>query len=222
MWLAARWQEIRCATLISMTQIAIRRSLMPVPVSLEMGTALRLSDTELLALCRRNPELRIERTAEEDLIVMTPVGGESSRRNARLVAALVNWADQDSTGVVYDSSGGFLLPNGAMRAPDAAWIPKSRLAGLSVEQQAGFLPLCPDFVIELKSPSDALGDLRAKMEEYRTNGTRLGWLIDPDERKVYVYRPGEDVEVLESPREISGGSELPGFVLDLRLIWRLA
>jgi Uma2 family endonuclease len=202
-----------------MTQIAIRSSPAPVPLRLEMGSALRLSDAELLELCRRNPELRIERTAEGDLIVMSPVGGESARRNARLVAALVNWADEDSTGVVYDSSGGFILPNGAMRSPDAAWVPKSRLSGLSEEQREGFLPLCPDFVIELRSPSDTLGDLRAKMEAYVAGGAGLGWLIDPAERRVYVYRAGAEVEVLEDHRRLSASPELPGFVLDLELIW---
>jgi Uma2 family endonuclease len=202
-----------------MTQIAIRSSPAPVPLRLEMGSALRLSDAELLELCRRNPELRIERTAEGDLIVMSPAGGESARRNARLVAALVNWADEDSTGVVYDSSGGFILPNGAMRSPDAAWVPKSRLSGLSEEQREGFLPLCPDFVIELRSPSDALGDLRAKMEAYVAGGAGLGWLIDPAERRVYVYRAGAEVEVLEDHRRLSASPELPGFVLDLELIW---
>jgi len=184
-----------------------------------MGSALRLSDAELLELCRRNPELRIERTAEGDLIVMSPAGGESARRNARLVAALVNWADEDSTGLVYDSSGGFILPNGAMRSPDAAWVRKARLSGLSEEQREGFLPLCPDFVIELWSPSDALGDLRAKMESYVAGGAQLGWLIDPGERRVYVYRPGAEVEVLENHRKLAASPDLPGFVLDLELIW---
>lgn len=185
-----------------------------------MGSALRLSDAELLELCRRNPELRIERTTEGDLIVMSPVGGESSRRNARLIAALVSWADSDQTGEVYDSSGGFILPDGAMRAPDAAWVRKSRLAALSAVEREGFLPLCPDFVIELRSPSDALDDLRAKMEAYLANGARLGWLLDPQQRRAYVYRAGEEVELLENPRVLSGAPELPGFVLDLEPIWQ--
>lgn len=201
-----------------MTQIAIRRSPQSVPMSLDIGSALRLGDGELLELCRKNPELRIERTAEGDLIVMTPAGGESSRRNALLVAGLVNWAVQDGTGEVYDSSGGFVLPNGAMRAPDAAWVLRGRLAELSRDQREGFLPLCPDFVVELRSPSDSLADLQAKMEEYLGNGARLGWLIDPTEKRVVVYRPDREPEVLERPLELSAAPELPGFVLDLRPI----
>lgn len=189
-------------------------------MNLEMGSELRWSDDALLELCRRNPELRIERTARGDLVVMTPAGGASSRRNARVVAALVDWADEDGTGAVYDSSGGFLLANGAMRAPDAAWVPESRLAGLTIEQREGFLPLCPDFVVEVRSPSDSLPELRAKMAEYLTNGARLGWLLDPLERRVSVYRPGQGVEILDQPAQVSGSPELPGLVLDLQPIWQ--
>ena len=203
-----------------MSQIAIRRSPEPVAMNLEMGSELRWSDDALLELCRRNPELRIERTARGDLVVMTPAGGASSRRNARVVAALVDWADEDGTGAVYDSSGGFLLANGAMRAPDAAWVPESRLAGLTIEQREGFLPLCPDFVVEVRSPSDSLPELRAKMAEYLANGARLGWLLDPLERRVSVYRPGQRIEILDQPAQISGSPELPGFVLDLQPIWQ--
>jgi Uma2 family endonuclease len=184
-----------------------------------MGSALRLSDSELLELCRRNRELRMERTAEGNLIVTSAAGGESSRRNARVVAALVSWADGDSTGIAYDSSGGFILPNGAMRAPDAAWVRKTRIAARSAEQLEGFPPLCPDFVVELRSPSDALVDLQAKMDEYRAHGARLGWLIDPVERRLHVYRPDAPIEVLDRPRRVSGSPELPGFVLDLEPIW---
>ena len=137
-----------------------------------------------------------------------------------IIAALVSWADSDQTGEVYDSSGGFILPDGAMRAPDAAWVRKSRLAALSAVEREGFLPLCPDFVIELRSPSDALDDLRAKMEAYLANGARLGWLLDPQQRRAYVYRAGEEVELLENPRVLSGAPELPGFVLDLEPIWQ--
>lgn len=201
-----------------MTQIAIHSG--PLPVSLHLGTQLRLDDEELFSLCRSNPELRIERTAEGDLTVMTPTGGESSHRNARIVTALVTWADQEGRGVVFDSSAGFVLPNGAMRSPDAAWVARSRLKGLSAEQKARFLPLCPDLVIELRSASDSLADLRAKMEEYRDNGARLGWLIDPQERAVSIYRPAEEARRLDQPSRISGDPELPGFVLDLGPLWQ--
>jgi len=200
-----------------MTQISIRTE--PVPMNLELGPTLRLGDDELFDFCSRNPGLRIERTAGGDLIVMTPAGGESSRRNARLVAALVTWADGDGSGIVYDSSAGFLLGNGAMRSPDATWVRSERLAGLSAEERERFIPLCPDFVIELRSPSDPVSDLRAKMEEYRANGALLGWLIDPFDHRLHVYRPGREVEVLAQPSKADGSPELPGFVLDLDLIW---
>lgn len=201
-----------------MTHIAIAST--PLPLSLQLGSALRLSDAELYELCAGNPELRIERTAEGNLIVMTPAGGASGHRNLEIAAALAVWSRRDGTGVGFDSSAGFLLPNGAMRAPDAAWVLRSRLEPLSTEAKERFLPLCPDFVIELKSPSDRLSDLQAKMEEYRANGARLGWLVDPQERQVHVYRPGRAVEVLRDPAKVLGDPELPGFVLDLEPVWK--
>ncbi len=200
-----------------MTQLAISST--PVPLTLEMGSALRLSDDELFELCARNPELRIERTAGGDLIVMTPAGGETGHRNMRIAVRLGAWAEQDGSGASFDSSTGFLLPSGAMRVPDAAWVLRSRLERLSAETKRRFLPLCPDFVIELRSPSDSLPELQAKMEEYRDNGARLGWLIDPLERRVHVYRPGRPVDVLADAEQVSGEPELPGFVLDLRPVW---
>ncbi len=200
-----------------MTQIAIRDA--SIPLSVELGSALRLSDDELFELCGRNPELRIERTSEGDLIVMTPAGGESSHRNLEVVVALGAWAKQDGTGIAFDASAGFLLPNGAMRSPDAAWVQRPRWQALEPEQRRRFVPLAPDFVLELRSPSDRLPDLRAKMEEYRSCGVRLGWLIDPEERRVHVYRPALPPEVLEAPTRVTGDPELPGFVLDLEPIW---
>lgn len=200
-----------------MAQIAIRSG--PLPIQVQLGTALRWDDDELFELCRRNPELRIERNAEGDVTVMTPAGWASGRRNARIVASLTAWADRDGSGAVSDSSAGFVLPNGAMRAPDAAWVARSRLETLPREARERFLPLCPDFVVELRSPSDAVTDLAAKLAEYRDNGARLGWLIDPIERRVHVYRPGREVEIVDDPVELGGGPELPGFVLDLRQIW---
>lgn len=201
-----------------MAQIAISSS--PVPLSLQVGDSLRLSDEELFELCARNPELRIERTAGGDLIVMTPAGGATDYRNTEIIAALVAWAKGDGTGVAFGSSGGFLLPDGAMRSPDAAWVPRSRLASLSDEAREKFLPRCPDFVVELRCPSDRITDVQAKMEEYRDNGARLGWLIDPQERRIHVYRPARPVDELENPSRISGDPELPGFVLDLAPIWQ--
>ena len=132
-----------------------------------------------------------------------------------------NWTKRDGAGVVFDSSGGFVLPNGAMRAPDVAWVRRSRLAELTPEQKKKFLPLCPDFAIELRSPSDRLEDLQDKMQEYIDNGLRLGWLIDPEERRVHIYLPESPVEILEHPSQISGGSILPEFVLNLQEIWEV-
>lgn len=200
-----------------MTQLAMSGSM---PLELELGDALRLSDDELFELCARNRDLRIERTAEGNLIVMTPAGFKTSSRNAWVTAALKTWAVQDGTGEALDSSGGFLLANGAMRSPDAAWVRRSRLEAVPEEQQEKFLPLAPDFVVELLSPSDALTKATGKLEEWRDNGVRLGWLIDPFERRVYVYRSGKAVETLEQPSEISGEPELSGFILDLRPIWQ--
>jgi len=201
-----------------MTEIAIDAT--PVPLSLRFGSVLHLSDDELFELCAKNPELRIERTAEGNLIVMTPAGGASGHRNLEVAAALALWARRDGTGVGFDSSTGFLLPNGAMRAPDAAWVLRSRLDQLSTQVKEKFLPLCPDLAIELRSPSDGLSDLQAKMEEYRANGARLGWLLDPKERRVHVYRPGQPIEVLEDPATVSGDPELPGFILELEPVWQ--
>jgi Uma2 family endonuclease len=150
---------------------------------------------------------------------MTPAGGESSHRSLEIAAALHTWAKQDGTGVAFDSSGGFVLPNGAMRAPDAAWMRRDRLAGLSTEAKKRFLPLCPDFVVEIRSSSDSLADQREKLEEYRDSGARLGWLVDPEARRIHVYRPGEPVAIQENPRSIVGDPELPGFTLDLEPVW---
>lgn len=200
-----------------MTQIAIRSE--PVPIELQVGSELRLSDDKLFQLCAQNPELRIERTARGDLIVMTPAGGESSHRNLRIATALAIWADQDGTGTAFDSSAGFILPNGAMRSPDASWVKNSRLAGLTPEQKRRFIPLCPDFVIELKSPTDRLADLQAKMEEYRDNGARLGWLIDPERQQVHIYRLSKTAELKNRPSKLRGDPELTGFLIKLHRIW---
>jgi Uma2 family endonuclease len=199
------------------TEIALPST--PIPLSLRLGSVLQLSDDELLELCARNPELRIERDAGGNLIVMTPAGGETGHRSLEIAVSLGSWARQDATGVAFDSSAGFLLSNGAMRAPDAAWVSRDRLAPLSAEAKQRFLPLCPDVVIELRSPSDRLQDLVLKMEEYRDNGARLGWLIDPQRRCVHVYRPGRPPELLEHPLQVAGDPELPGLVLDLAVVW---
>jgi len=188
-------------------------------LTLHLSPALELTDEQFFALCQLNRDLRLERTAQGDLIVMPPTGGETGNRNTSITGQLYVWTKQDGTGAAFDSSAGFKLPNGADRSPDAAWVERSRLAPLTPEQKRKFLPLCPDFVIELRSPTDQLEDLQAKMEEYLANGMRLGWLIDPEARCVHVYRPGAAVMTVENAQQLSGEPELPGFVLELGEIW---
>ena len=189
------------------------------PIHLQLRPILDMNEDEFFAFCRLNRDLRLERTAEGDLVIMAPAGGETGNRNARLNAFLTLWALNDGGGEPFDSSTGFILPNGATRSPDAAWVKRSRLAALTPEQKKQFLPLCPDFLIELRSPSDRVEAIQDKMREYLANGARLGWLLDPLERRVFVYRPGTVTECLENPTTISGDPELPGFVLDLTRIW---
>jgi Uma2 family endonuclease len=178
-----------------------------------------LTDEQFAELCALNPELRFEYTCTGDLIIMTSTGGWAGNRNARLVSRPQVWAETDGSGLVFDSSTIFLLPNRAKRMPDASWVRLDRWNALTREQQEGIPPLCPDFVLELRSPSDRLPELQDKMAEYLTNGARLGWLIGPIERVVYVYRPGEVVECLETPEDLSGEPVLPGFVLNLAAVW---
>jgi len=166
-----------------------------------------------------NPDLRTELTAEGEMIVMAPAHSRSGDQNSELSYQLRRWAIQDQTGTAYDSSAGFDLPDGSNRAPDASWVLHSRLAELTEEEREDFLPLCPDFVAELRSKSDSVRFFRAKMTEYMANGARLGWLIDPLNRTVHIYRPLQPVELLENPLEVSADPELPGFVLDLTPIF---
>ena len=191
----------------------------PAGFLLHVRPVIELTDDQLFELCQINQELWMERTAEGDLVIMPPEGWETSHRSITLGTLLTQWAWQDGTGVTSGSSGGFILPNGAMRAPDAAWVLRSRLAALTAEQKQKFLPLCRDFVVEIRSQSDRLSMAQEKMQEYLDNGARLGWLIDPHRRVVYVYRPEQPVERLENPATISGDPVLPGFVLDLQKIW---
>jgi len=188
-------------------------------VTLRIRPAIEMTDDEFFALCQLNRDLRFERTSQGDIIIMAPTGAETGVRSSSITGQLYIWAKRDGKGVVFDSSTGFKLPNGADRSPDAAWIPRSRLATLTAEQKEKFLPLCPDFVVELLSPTDALSATQAKMTEYTENGSQLGWLIDPELRQVHVYRPRQAVVIKENLLEISADPELPGFVLDLREIW---
>ncbi|MFB2875520.1 Uma2 family endonuclease [Floridanema aerugineum] len=188
-------------------------------LTVNFNSIIKLTDEQFFQLCQDNRNLRFERNANGELIIMPPTGGETSNRNAGLTAQVWIWNEQSKLGVVFDSSTGFKLPNGADRSPDVAWIPLERWDALTVEQKRRFLPLCPDFVVELLSPSDSLTATQEKMQEYLENGTRLGWLIVRDSRKVEIYRQGRDVEVLESPVSLSGEDVLPGFVLNLEPIW---
>jgi Uma2 family endonuclease len=158
-------------------------------------------------------------TAKQELVIMAPTGSETGRRSGELFYASMAWAKKDGTGISFDSSTGFTLPNGAIRSPDASWVKRERWEALSKDQREGFAPLCPDFVIELRSRTDLLTDLQAKMQEYIDNGARLGWLIDPTDKRVYVYRPSQAVEVLDDPAFVSGDPVLPGFVLHVRELW---
>ena len=166
-----------------------------------------------------NREFRVERNAKGVLEIMSPTGGRSGARNMRISAHLFNWAETDRSGQAFDSSTGFRLSNSAIRAPDASWVSQSKLDSLTEDEWAGYLPLSPDFVIELRSPSDNLTVLKAKMAEYIENGTDLGWLIDPSARTVIVYRSGMEVREFVELASISGEPTLSGFELDLTEIW---
>ena len=179
----------------------------------------KLTEEQFVRLCQENPDFQLELTAQGELVIMPPTGSETGRRNNRLAYRITAWADSDGSGVVFDSSTLFTLPNGAKRSPDVSWVRRERWEALSREQREGFAPLCPDFVVELRSPTDRLKDLQEKMHEYIANGARLGWLIDPLEKRVYVYRPDQPVEVLDDPPVVSGEPVLPGFVLPVRELW---
>ena len=188
-------------------------------IVLHWPTSFRLGEDQFFDFCQANRELRIERTAEGDCQIMAPTGGETGCRNSRLVAQLSVWADRDGSGVVFDSSSGFILPNGATRSPDVSWVKKSRLATLSPQQKKRFLPLCPDFVIELRSPTDSINVLQDKMLEYIANGASLGWLIDPETKQVQVYQPEQAVIVSDNPLFVSTDDVARGFNLELTKIW---
>lgn len=178
----------------------------------------RMTETEFSEFCAQNPELRIEMTSKGELIVMSPVTGRSGNRNFFLTGRFGGWVETDDTGVGFDSSTCFTLPNGAKRSPDVSWIRLDRWDALTPEEQDEFPPICPDFVVELRSKSDRLKVLEEKMEEYLLNGLQLGWLIDPLQKRVHIYRPGSPVEILDQPKELSGEPLLKRFILNLAKI----
>jgi len=177
-----------------------------------------LTDEAFYQLCQANPDVKFERSAKGELIIMSPTGGESGRRNAEVATDLGLWNRQTQLGYTFDSSTCFKLPNGAERSPDAAWIERHRWESLNREDRETFPPIAPDFVVELRSASDRLSTLQTKMQEYQENGVRLGWLINPQDQQVEVYRIEQPVEVLQVPQQLSGEAVLPGFVLELARI----
>jgi Uma2 family endonuclease len=188
------------------------------PVKINVQGA-HLTEEQFALLCQENPELRLELTAQGELSIMPPTGSEGGWRSGRAFYSLTTWADQNGTGISFDSSTGFTLPNGAIRSPDASWIRSERWTALSKAQRVKFAPICPDFVIEVRSQTDKLPDLLEKMQEYIDNGARLGWLIDALERRVYIYHPGRAVEVQDNPTSVSGDPEMPGLVLHVSDLW---
>ena len=188
-------------------------------LTVSLKSVIDMTDDQFFQLCQNNRELRFERNANGELIIMSPAGGETGNRNGRVNQQLFNWTDADGTGIAFDSSTGFKLPNGADRSPDASWIKLERWDALTDEEKRKFPPICPDFVIELLSPSNSLKTTQEKMKEYIDNGVRLGILINRKSRQVEIYRPGKEVEVLDSPTTVSGEEVLKGFVLNLGMIW---
>ena len=189
------------------------------PLVLHLHPAIELTPEAFFEICQLNRDLRLERTETGELVIMPPTGSETGGRNFRLLGQLYNWTEGDGTGIGFDSSTGFTLPNGAEISPDAAWIKLERWDALTPEQQEKFAPIAPDFVVELRSASDTLKPLQNKMQQYIDNGVQLGWLIDRKQRRVYIYRPGNPVDCLNHPAAVSGDPILPGFVLDLSKIW---
>ncbi|MEA5418853.1 Uma2 family endonuclease [Spirulina sp. CCNP1310] len=187
--------------------------------TLDLHNILEISDRQFYDLCRQNPDVKFERNATGDLIIMAPTGGETGNRNIELAAEFVLWNRRIQLGYLFDSSTGFRLPGGGYRSPDLAWIAGDRWLALSPEQREKFPPIAPDFVLELRSPSDSLTDLQTKMAEYITSGVQLAWLIDRAQRTVTIYRPNLPPEVLPQPASLEGEPVLPGFQLDLSFVW---
>jgi Uma2 family endonuclease len=177
--------------------------------------SVNLTEEQFYNLCQDNETLRLERTAKGELLIMPPMGGKSGKREANLIMKVGIWNEQSQLGEVFSSSTGFRLPQGGERSPDVAWVSRQRWESLSTQEQERFPPLCPDFVIELRSRTDSLASLQEKMLEYLENGLRLGWLIDPQEQQVEIYRQGQPVEILTLPARLSGEDVLPGFTLSL-------
>lgn len=189
------------------------------PLVIHTNPDFEMDDEQFFHFCAANPELRIEREADGNILIMTPEGAPSGIGSSKLTHWFENWAEQNGQGTVFGPSAGFRLPNGATRSPDISWVLNDRIDEISDADWQRFLPLCPDFVLELRSPSDRLRKLKEKMEEYMANGARLGWLLDPEGPDVYLYRPGEEVTVMHDPDFVTGEPVLPGFQLDVKALW---
>ncbi|NCR17437.1 MAG: Uma2 family endonuclease [Microcystis aeruginosa LL13-03] len=189
------------------------------PLMIDLPWIMPMTEEQFYEFCLANRDLRIERSASGEVIVMPPAFSDTGNRNLNIAVQLGSWSELDGTGLGFDSSAGFTLPNGAIRSPDAAWIKLERWNALTEKQKASFAPICPDFVIELRSASDRVSSLQKKMEEYIANGTLLGWLIERQNRQVYIYRPHREPEILNDPETVSGDPELPGFELVMAKIW---
>ena len=191
-----------------------------VMVNIPTTITLKISHEQFLDLALANRDLQLERNSTGELIIMPPTGSYTGKRNFDIAGQLWFWNRQNKLGEAFDSSTGFHLPNGSDRSPDAAWIKQEKWDTLSLEQKESFAPICPDFVLELRSKTDSLEKLQSKMREYIENGASLGWLIDQKNQRVEIYRPGKDVEILEHPTSLSGEDILPGFILDLTELWK--
>ncbi|MEH1922362.1 Uma2 family endonuclease [Nostoc sp.] len=190
------------------------------PLVLQIPSSMQMTDEQFFEFCQVNRDLRIERNKFGELVIMPPTGSETGNREGNIFGQLWVWSEQDGTGITFSSSTGFKLSTGAERSPDVSWIKLERWNALSPEQQRKFAPICPDFVVELKSPSDNLQTLKEKMEEYMNEpGIQLGWLIDRKQHKVYIYRPELPEECLDNPATVSGESVLPGFILNMSKVW---
>ncbi len=203
-----------------MTSLLFKSEQMSLPIDLSSLTPRsKMSDQQFYDFCQTNPDLRIERSANGEIIIMPPAFADTGNRNGRIFGQLFIWAEADATGEAFDSSSGFTLPNGAIRSPDASWILCDRWNSLTSEQQASFAPIAPDFVVELRSSSDTLVSLKEKMEEYVVSGVRLGLLIDRKNCQVHVYRPNRLPEILDNPVSVSCEPEMPMFALKMARIW---
>lgn len=204
-----------------MAQTNVQTNIYPtVMVNIPTSITLKISHEQFLDLALVNRDLQLERNATGELIIMPPTGSYTGKRNFDIAGQLWFWNRQNKLGEAFDSSTGFHLPNGSDRSPDAAWIKQEKWDTLSLEQKESFAPICPDFVLELRSKTDSLEKLQSKMREYIENGASLGWLIDQKNQRVEIYRPGKDVEILEHPTSLSGEDILPGFILDLTELWK--